>query len=56
MPIGLFQSVDLALGSFTINYKREQVIDMTKPFMHVGLSILFRVRQLPTLFSKPNRL
>ena len=29
----------------TINYARESVIDFTKPFMNLGISILFKVRQ-----------
>lgn len=35
----------------TINYARESVIDFTKPFMNLGISILFKV---PT--SQPTRL
>ncbi|KAK9707853.1 Ligated ion channel L-glutamate- and glycine-binding site [Popillia japonica] len=31
---------DLAVGSMTINYARESVIDFTKPFMNLGISIL----------------
>ena len=27
----------------TINYDRESVIDFTKPFMNLGISILFKV-------------
>ncbi|XP_044594115.1 glutamate receptor ionotropic, kainate 2-like isoform X5 [Cotesia glomerata] len=42
---------DLAVGSMTINYARESVIDFTKPFMNLGISILFKV---PT--SHPARL
>ncbi|XP_075217629.1 glutamate receptor ionotropic, kainate 2-like isoform X12 [Lycorma delicatula] len=42
---------DLAVGSMTINYARESVIDFTKPFMNLGISILFKV---PT--SQPTRL
>ncbi|XP_049838250.1 glutamate receptor ionotropic, kainate 2-like isoform X1 [Schistocerca gregaria] len=42
---------DLAVGSMTINYARESVIDFTKPFMNLGISILFKV---PT--SAPTRL
>nr|XP_018914415.1 PREDICTED: glutamate receptor ionotropic, kainate 2-like isoform X2 [Bemisia tabaci] len=34
---------DLAVGSMTINYARESVIDFTKPFMNLGISILFKV-------------
>nr|CAD7455230.1 unnamed protein product [Timema tahoe] len=42
---------DLAVGSMTINYARESVIDFTKPFMNLGISILFKV---PT--TQPTRL
>ena len=31
----------------TINYAREMVIDFTKPFMNLGISILFKVRITP---------
>ena len=42
----------------TINYARESVIDFTKPFMHLGISILFKVpsRPEPKLFSFLNPL
>lgn len=30
----------------TINYARESVIDFTKPFMNLGISILFKVSRL----------
>ena len=33
---------DLAVASMTINYARETVIDFTKPFMNLGISILFK--------------
>ncbi|GBP90061.1 Glutamate receptor ionotropic, kainate 2 [Eumeta japonica] len=42
---------DLAVASMTINYAREAVIDFTKPFMNLGIGILFKV---PT--SQPTRL
>ncbi|XP_044767119.1 glutamate receptor ionotropic, kainate 2 [Coccinella septempunctata] len=42
---------DLAVASMTINYARESVIDFTKPFMNLGIGILFKV---PT--SQPARL
>uniref|UniRef100_A0A1B6D2C1 Glutamate receptor ionotropic, kainate 2 n=1 Tax=Clastoptera arizonana TaxID=38151 RepID=A0A1B6D2C1_9HEMI len=45
------RKADLAVGSMTINYARESVIDFTKPFMNLGISILFKV---PT--SQPTRL
>ncbi|CAL4124706.1 unnamed protein product, partial [Meganyctiphanes norvegica] len=49
---------DLAIGSMTINYARESVIDFTKPFMNVGISILFKVptSQQTRLFSFMNPL
>ncbi|XP_071541830.1 glutamate receptor ionotropic, kainate 2-like isoform X7 [Panulirus ornatus] len=49
---------DLAIGSMTINYARENVIDFTKPFMNVGISILFKVptNQQTRLFSFMNPL
>lgn len=34
---------DLAVASMTINYARESVIDFTKPFMNLGIGILFKV-------------
>lgn len=37
------QKADLAIGSMTINYARESVIDFTKPFMNLGISIMFKV-------------
>uniref|UniRef100_A0A8D8YFI5 Glutamate receptor ionotropic, kainate 2 n=1 Tax=Cacopsylla melanoneura TaxID=428564 RepID=A0A8D8YFI5_9HEMI len=49
---------DLAVGSMTINYARESVIDFTKPFMNLGISILFKVptSQSTRLFSFMNPL
>lgn len=32
----------------TINYARESVIDFTKPFMNLGIGILFKVRNAHT--------
>ena len=37
---------DMAVASMTINYARETVIDFTKPFMNLGISILFKVRHV----------
>ncbi|KAK2148221.1 hypothetical protein LSH36_509g01057 [Paralvinella palmiformis] len=44
---------DLAVASLTISYVREQVIDFTKPFMNLGISILFKrpLKKNPHLFS-----
>ncbi|PAA94376.1 hypothetical protein BOX15_Mlig020012g1 [Macrostomum lignano] len=49
---------DIALGSFTITYEREKVIDFTKPFMNLGISILFKKpkSEKPGLFSFLNPL
>lgn len=41
--IYLWKKADLAVGSMTINFARESVIDFTKPFMNLGISILFKV-------------
>lgn len=46
------QKADLAVGSMTINYARESVIDFTKPFMNLGISILFKVNNKDLLRSK----
>ena len=45
-PSGAFQRADLAVASMTINYARESVIDFTKPFMNLGIGILFKVHSL----------
>ena len=49
---------DLAVASMTINYARENVIDFTKPFMNLGISILFKAPKDPAteLFSFMNPL
>lgn len=39
---------DLAVASMTINYARESVIDFTKPFMNLGIGILFKVMKKNT--------
>ncbi|KAG0411256.1 hypothetical protein HPB47_011608 [Ixodes persulcatus] len=35
------KNADLAVAPMTINYARESVIDFTKPFMNLGIGILF---------------
>ncbi|KAK2148217.1 hypothetical protein LSH36_509g01044 [Paralvinella palmiformis] len=54
----LEKKADLAVTSLTINYVREQVIDFTKPFMNLGISILFKRprEESPGLFSFLNPL
>ncbi len=53
-----FQKADLAVASLTINYKRQQVVDFTKPFLSLGISILFKepTSEKPELFSFMNPL
>ena len=41
----VLQRSDLAVASMTINYARESVIDFTKPFMNLGIGILFKVNK-----------
>lgn len=48
----IFQKADLAVAGFTITSEREKVIDFSKPFMTLGISILYRV-QLVRVLSRP---
>ncbi|XP_015923374.1 glutamate receptor ionotropic, kainate 2 isoform X2 [Parasteatoda tepidariorum] len=45
------KNADLAMAPMTINYARESVIDFTKPFMNLGIGILFKLPK-----SMPSRL
>ncbi|KTF73132.1 hypothetical protein cypCar_00046510 [Cyprinus carpio] len=49
----LEQKADLAVAAFTITSEREKVIDFSKPFMNLGISILYRVHigRKPGYFS-----
>lgn len=49
----LMQKADLAVAPLTITYIREEVIDFTKPYMNLGISILFKKpeKKDPELFS-----
>jgi ionotropic glutamate receptor len=44
---------DVALASLTINLSRSKVIDLSKPFLNLGLSILFKRPEpkAPKMFS-----
>lgn len=48
------QKADLAVAGLTITAEREKVIDFSKPFMTLGISILYRVHMVRDLFH--NRL
>ena len=52
------QKADIAVAPLTISYLREQVIDFSKPYMHLGITILYRVPepQNPGVFSFLNPL
>lgn len=41
-PIISLQKADLAVAPLAITYVREKVIDFSKPFMTLGISILYR--------------
>ncbi|XP_017917966.1 PREDICTED: glutamate receptor ionotropic, kainate 5 isoform X3 [Capra hircus] len=43
------QKADLAVAAFTITAEREKVIDFSKPFMTLGISILYRVHMAEPL-------
>ena len=47
------QKVDLAVAPLTISYVREKVIDFSKPFMSLGISIMIKKPQKskPGVFS-----
>ncbi|KAK1795381.1 hypothetical protein P4O66_010558 [Electrophorus voltai] len=51
--LSLEQKADLAVAAFTITSEREKVIDFSKPFMTLGISILYRVHigRKPGYFS-----
>uniref|UniRef100_A0A8D0U4T7 Glutamate receptor n=1 Tax=Sus scrofa TaxID=9823 RepID=A0A8D0U4T7_PIG len=42
------RKADLAVAAFTITAEREKVIDFSKPFMTLGISILYRVHMVPS--------
>ena len=47
------QEADFAVAALTINANRERVVDFTKPFMDLGISIMIKkpVKKLPGVFS-----
>lgn len=45
MSISL-QKADLAVAGLTITAEREKVIDFSKPYMTLGISILYRVHMV----------
>jgi len=51
--IFLLQKADLGVAGLTISFQREQVIDFTKPFLNLGISILYKrpLKNPPNLFA-----
>lgn len=47
--LSILQKADLAVAAFTITSEREKVIDFSKPFMTLGISILYRVQLVSVL-------
>jgi glutamate receptor, ionotropic, invertebrate len=54
----VLQEADIAIASMTITSERERVIDFSKPFMSLGISIMIKkpVKQKPGVFSFLNPL
>ncbi|EDV96485.1 glutamate receptor 1 [Drosophila grimshawi] len=54
----LRKEADIAIAAMTITAERERVIDFTKPFMSLGISIMIKkpVKQTPGVFSFLNPL
>ena len=49
LSLSIQQKADLAVAGFTITSEREKVIDFSKPFMTLGISILYRVQLVRVL-------
>jgi ionotropic glutamate receptor len=49
---------DMSVAPFTVNFRRAEVVDFTKPFLSLGISILFKIPEdhQPDLFSFMNPL
>ncbi len=47
----MFQKADLAVAGLTITAEREKVIDFSKPFMTLGISIMYRVHIVSSSIS-----
>lgn len=57
-PFRCLQEADIAIAAMTITAERERVIDFSKPFMSLGISIMIKkpVKQTPGVFSFMNPL
>lgn len=55
LSLSILQKADLAVAGFTITSEREKVIDFSKPFMTLGISILYRVQLVRVLSGAVGR-
>lgn len=55
LSLSIQQKADLAVAGFTITSEREKVIDFSKPFMTLGISILYRVQLVRVLSGAVGR-
>lgn len=48
----------MAVAPLTVNFRRAEVVDFTKPFLSLGISVLFKIPadNQPELFSSLNPL
>lgn len=51
--LSVFQKADLAVAGLTITAEREKVIDFSKPFMTLGISIMYRVHLVSYIPHNP---
>lgn len=49
--VSVLQKADLAVAGLTITAEREKVIDFSKPFMTLGISIMYRVHLVSELLA-----
>ena len=49
----ILQKADIVMADLTITYDREKVVDFTKPFMNIGISIMIKKPEIekPGVFS-----
>lgn len=47
------QRADMAAAGMTITYEREKVVDFTKPFLNLGITVVYKkpTKAPPELFS-----
>lgn len=48
-PAGRFQEAEMAVAPLTVNFRRSEVVSFTKPFLSLGISILYKVWHFPSI-------